>query len=77
MKTGLNINSQLTSQVKESREGIGNNLLGQLGDRVKSALDAKNLGGSPELKIDPQDVKNMIAQISTGNIPGMQQNMVV
>lgn len=76
MKTGLNINSQLTSQVRDS-EGIGNNLLGQLGDRVKSALDAKNLGGSSELKIDPQDVKQMIAAISTQNIPGMQQNLLV
>lgn len=78
MRIGTDINSQLSQQVGEAKDSLGGStLLAELGDRVKNALEIKGAGNSGEMKIDPQEVKNMIAEISAQPLPGMIQNAVI
>ncbi len=80
MRIGAENNSQLARQIGDQKDSFGgNNLLVQLEQSVKSALEQKgvlgNVGGT---KIDPQEVKNYMAEISPQPLPGMHiQNAVI
>ncbi|MBU1026157.1 MAG: hypothetical protein KKA31_00335 [Candidatus Margulisbacteria bacterium] len=60
----------------------GNNLLTQLEDRVSRALKLDNSGSGAagdQLvgKVNPQDVKNYIAEISQGPVPGANIHNII